>query len=49
MLVVILVFLAVVIRLIPVLFQVVWRLLPGIVVMTLVIGVLRGMVKKLLA
>ena len=48
MLVVIVVLLAVIIRLIPVLLQMVWQVLPGILVLWLIVAVLRGMVKHLL-
>lgn len=48
MLVVIMVILAVIIRLIPVLFRMAWLLLPGILVLWFIVAVLSGMVKKLL-
>lgn len=48
MLVVIVAMLAISIRLIPALFQVVWQVLPGILVLWLIVAVLRSMVMKLL-
>lgn len=48
MLIVIVVTLAIAIRLIPVLFQAVWNVMPGALVVVIIIGVLRGMLKKLL-
>lgn len=48
MLVIIVVALAVSILLVPALLQMVWQLLPGILVLWLIIAVLRGMVQKLL-
>lgn len=48
MLVVIVVTLAIAIRLIPVLFQAAWYVMPGVVIMLLIVSVLRGMVNKLL-
>jgi len=48
MLVIIVVMFVVIIRLIPALLQMVWQVLPGILVLWLIMAVLRGMVKKLL-
>jgi hypothetical protein len=48
MLVVIGVLLTISIRLVPVLLQMVWQVLPGILVLWLIVTVLRGMVKHLL-
>ena len=48
MLVVIVVTLAIVIRLIPVLFQAAWHVMPGVLIMVLIVSVLRAMVNKLL-
>lgn len=48
MLVVIVVILAIAVRLIPVLFQAIWNIMPGVLIMVLVFGALRGMLKKLL-
>jgi hypothetical protein len=47
-LVVIVVSLAVIVKLIPALVQMVWYVLPSILVLWLIVNVLRGMVHKLL-
>lgn len=36
------------IRLIPVLFEAAWSVMPGVAIMVLIVGVLRAMLKKLL-
>jgi hypothetical protein len=48
MLVVIVGMCAILVRLIPVLLQMVWQLLPGVLILWLILAVLRGMVKHLL-
>ena len=48
LLVITVVLLGVSIKLIPVFVQVVWHLLPGILVLCLIVTVLRGMVHRLL-
>lgn len=47
MLVIIVVMLAIIIRLAPALLQMVWQLLPGILLLWLIVAVLRSMLKKL--
>ncbi len=47
-LIVVVAMVAIVIRLIPALRQMVWQVLPGILALWLIVAVLRGMVKKLL-
>ena len=44
----ILVILAIAIRLIPVVFQAVWHVMPGVLIMLLIVSVLRGIVNRLL-
>ena len=48
MLVVIVAALAIIIRLIPVLFQAVWHVMPSVLIMALIVSVLRAIVNKLL-
>ena len=48
-LVIVIVLIAVIIKLIPVLFGVVWTIRPGMLILVLIVSVLRGMVKKLLS
>lgn len=48
MLILVVASLAIIIRLVPALFQMTWQVLPGVVVLWLIVAVLRAMVKKLL-
>jgi hypothetical protein len=48
LLVIIVVLSAVTIKLIPIIVQIVWHVLPGILVLWLIVAVLRNMVHKLL-
>lgn len=48
LLVVIVITMAVAVRLIPILFQALWAVVPSVVIMIGIVGVLRGMLKKLL-
>jgi hypothetical protein len=45
--VVVVVMAAIFIQLIPILFQAVWQILPGVLIIVLIVGALRGMLKKL--
>jgi hypothetical protein len=39
---------AILIHLIPILFQTVWQIMPGVVILIVIVSVLQGMIKRLL-